>query len=116
MALTVNNLIMVRCQHTATTGVTESYTMARSATALDIVVSQQGANNRTVTLGNSGVPISAALGAAGNNLAVRPATNTLWDSAAKVLAVGDTLDFTINTDDDGYNAYAYLYPTPGAVT
>jgi hypothetical protein len=116
MATTINNMILVRCAHTATTGVTESYTMTRTATAIDLVVIQTNANDRDVTLSNSTVAISGGLSPTGDTNVRRPNSADPWIAASKDLAVGDTLDFTVGTDDMSYQAFAYLYPTPGAVT
>jgi hypothetical protein len=118
MALTVNNLIMVRCSHTIGDGLTESYTMMRAATAVDFVINQTGGANRSVQLANSGAgtAISAALTPGGAAVALRTASPGVWTAANKDLVAGDTLDFIVSVDDMGYQAYAYLYPTPGAVT
>ncbi len=110
MAETLNTVIVVRAIGTLDS---QTYTMARAATALDVVVIATNGGAGTVTLKNGSTAISAALNPASTDTAVkRPAKAGTWTSAAKVLAVGDILTFTNSSNTLNFEAYAYLYPTP----
>jgi hypothetical protein len=110
---TVNNVIMVRAVGTA--GSDETFTMNRAGIAYDMVVILTGASGAgTVTLENgAGNPISGALNPGGTDTrAVRSLTGDPW-TTNKALVVGSVLTFTATNAID-YEAYCYIYPTPGA--
>lgn len=114
MAETVNNVVMVQATHSDGTTNSETYTLNRSGIAYDLVVIATNGGAGTVTLQNGAAAISGALNpGASDTTAVRSATGDLWSSAQKVLSAGDVLTFAVSATTLNYEAYAYIYPTPG---
>ncbi len=112
MAETVNNVIMVQAIGTA--GSDETYTMNRSGVVYDLVVIATNAGAGTVTLQNGAAGISGALNPASTDTrVVRSATGDPWNATTKDLAVGDVLTFIASGVILDYEAYCYIYPTPG---
>ena len=112
--MSVNNIIMVRATHGDGTADSEVFTMSRAGIAYDLVVLAANGGAGTVTLQNGAVAISGALDpGASDTTAVRSATGDPWSTTAKVLAVGDVLTFAVSAATLNYQAYAYIYPTPG---
>jgi len=112
MAEFVNNVLVVRAVGTLNS---QTYTMGRPAAVMDMIVIATNAGAGTITLENTaGTPISAAIDpATTDTAAVRPGTGAVWTAADRVLAAGDVLTFTNSRVALNYEAYAYLYPTPG---
>ena len=107
----VNNIIMVRA---VGTGTDETYTMNRAGIAYDLVVIATNGGAGTVTLQNGAAGISGALDPSSTDTrAVRSATGDQWASAQKLLSPGDILTFNVSAGTLNYEAYCYIYPTPG---
>jgi len=114
MAEAVNNMVAVRATHAAGTTTSETYTMMRPAIAYDLVLIATNGGAGTVTLRNGANAISVALNPASTDTRVsRSATGVDWIAARKTLAVGDVLTFAVSASTLAYEAYAYLYSTPG---
>jgi|ETNvirenome_6_85_1030632.scaffolds.fasta_scaffold20314_1 hypothetical protein len=114
MAETVNNVVMVQATHSDGTANSETYTMNRSGVVYDLVVIATNAGAGTVTLQNGAAGISGALNPASTDTrAVRSLTGEQWSTVQKSLAVGDVLTFAVSANTLNYEAYAYIYPTPG---
>jgi len=115
VAESINNIVVVRATHNDGTANDETYTMNRAGIAYDLVVIATNGGAGTVTLENgTGVAISGALNpGASDTTAVRSATGDAWDTANKALVAGDVLTFGVSANTLNYEAYAYIYPTPG---
>lgn len=110
MAETLNNVLVVRA---VGTGDDQTYTMARAAQVLDVVLIATNAGAGTVTVQNGANAITAALNPATTDTAViRPAKAGDFFAAYKNLVVGDVLTFNVSAGTLNYECYAYLYPTP----
>lgn len=110
MAETLNLLAVVRA---VGTGDDQTYTMARPASVMDVVVIATNGGAGTVTLQKGGSAITAALNPATTDTAiVRPAKGGTFTAANAALAVGDVLTFNVSAGTLNYESYAYLYPTP----
>lgn len=110
MAETLNNVLVVRA---VGTGDDQTYTMARAAQVLDVVLIATNGGAGTVTVQNGSGAITAALNPASTDTAViRPAKGGDFFTAEKDLAVGDVLTFNVSAATLNYECYAYLYPTP----
>lgn len=106
----VNNVIVVRASET---GVSGTYTMLRPGVLYDVIVHATNAGAGTVTMRNGVTAITSALNPnSTDNRSVRSVTGNTW-SSAKSLAAGDTLSFGVSAGTLNYEAYAYIYPTPG---
>lgn len=106
----VNNVIVVRAK---ALGTTDTYTMLRPGIVYDFVIHATNAGAGTVTLLNGASPISGALDPnSTDNRSVRPVTGNTW-TTEKELAAGDVLTFSVSAATLNYEAYAYIYPTPG---
>lgn len=111
MAESVNNIVVVRATGS---GSDETYTMSRSGTAYDFLVIATNGGAGTVTLQNGGNAISGALNPSSTDTrVVRSVTGGVWVAATKELSVGDVLTFNVSAETLNYEAYAYIYPTPG---
>jgi hypothetical protein len=116
MAETVNNTVVVRATHSDGTTDNEVYTMNRAGIVYDMIVIATNAGAGTVTLQNGATAISAGLNPSTTDArAIRSATGGAWvtGAGASQLVVGNTLTFVVSATTLNYEAYAYIYPTPG---
>lgn len=113
MAETLNNVLVVRATHTDLADTSETFTMARAASVMDVVLIATNGGAGTVTVKNGANAITAALDPSSTDTAViRPTTGAVFTAAEKDLAVGDVLTFDPSAATGLWECYAYLYPTP----
>ncbi len=113
----VNNTIMVRATHSDGTVNPETFTINRPGIIYDMIVIATVAGAGTVTLQNGATAISGALNPGGTDAkAVRSAPGGAWVTGlgASQLVAGDVITFAVSATTLNYEAYVYIYPTPGS--
>lgn len=111
MAESVNNTIVVQAVSEADV---ESFVITRPGIAYDCIVLATNGGAGTVTMSIGGVNVTGALDPGStDDRAVRTLSGGAWSSAGKVITAGETISFTRSAATLSYEAYCYIYPTPG---